>query len=240
MFNYTAGPPQSFTCGLQCPDTYHSGISDRCTIMWERLPTVSCDSLQVSISLRQPDGELVYSDVFSPSVTSTETTPLNSNTTYTVIITAKNVCGTSNCYATSSTAVEGKDMHGLLVIMIKWINSIQLYDRQNCSSWECSIFYVTQSSYPILRNEKAVADWLYEYCSACSCVDVIFVVDRLKYNYDTNEKVISWVLNNKFVLMIFLLREWEINPRIKFHGGMAYFTPPEMNRFLGWLWFVQL
>ena len=87
--------------------------------MWERLPTVSCDSLQVSISLRKPDGELVYSDVFSPNVTSTETAPLNSNTTYTVIITAENVCGTSSCYATSSTAVEGKDMHGLLVIMIK-------------------------------------------------------------------------------------------------------------------------
>ena len=79
--------------------------------MWERLPTVSCDSLQVSISLRKHDGELVYSDVFSPSVTSTETAPLNSNTTYTVIIAAENICGTSNCYATGSTAVEGKDMH---------------------------------------------------------------------------------------------------------------------------------
>ena len=84
--------------------------------MWERLPTVSCDSLQFSISLRQPDGTLVYSDVFSPSVTSAKTTPLNSNSTYTVTITAENVCGSSNCYATGSTAVEGKDMHGLLVI----------------------------------------------------------------------------------------------------------------------------
>ena len=95
---------------------YRSGISDRCTIRWERLPTVSCNSLQVSVSLRQSDGTPVYSDVFSPSVTSTETTPLNSNTTYTVIITAENVCGSTNCYATGSTAVEGKDMHGLLVI----------------------------------------------------------------------------------------------------------------------------
>ena len=106
---YPAGPPQSFTCELQCPDTYRSGISDRCTIMWERLPTVSCNSLQFSVSLRQPDGTLVYSDVFNPSVTSTKTTPLNSNTMYTVTITAENVCGSSNCFATSSTATEGKD-----------------------------------------------------------------------------------------------------------------------------------
>ena len=84
--------------------------------MWEKLPTVSCNPLQVSISLRQPDGTLAYSDVFSPSVTSTETAPLNQNTVYTVTIAAENVCGSTNCYATSSTAVEGKDMHGLLVV----------------------------------------------------------------------------------------------------------------------------
>ena len=76
--------------------------------MWERLPTVSCNSLQVSILLRQSDGTLVYSDVFSPNVTSTETAPLNQNTVYTVTITAENLCGTANCTATNSTAVEGK------------------------------------------------------------------------------------------------------------------------------------
>ena len=107
---HPAGPPQSFTCELQCPDTYHPGTSDRCTIMWERLPTVSCSSLHVSVSLRQPDGAVVYSDVFSPSVSSTETTPLNPNTAYTVTITAENECGTSVCYTTGSTAVEGKDV----------------------------------------------------------------------------------------------------------------------------------
>ena len=108
--HYSAGPPQSFTCELQCPDTYRSGTSDQCTIMWERLPTVSCSSLQVSVSLRQPGGTLVYSDVFSPSVTSTETTSLNQNTVYTATITAENLCGSSTCSATASTAVEGKDM----------------------------------------------------------------------------------------------------------------------------------
>ena len=84
-------------CELQCPDTYHPGTSDRCTIMWERLPTVSCSSLHVSVSLRQPDGAVVYSDVFSPSVSSTETTPLNPNTVYTVAVTAENVCGNTTC-----------------------------------------------------------------------------------------------------------------------------------------------
>ena len=66
--------------------------------------------LQVSISLRQSDGTLVYSDVYSESVTSTETTPLNQNTVYTVTIAAENVCGTANCTATNSTAVEGKNI----------------------------------------------------------------------------------------------------------------------------------
>ena len=81
--------------------------------MWERLPTVSCSSLQVSISLRQSDGTLVYSDVFSPSVTSTETTPLNQSTVYTVTITAENECGMANCTATNSTTVEGKNTVGV-------------------------------------------------------------------------------------------------------------------------------
>jgi len=48
--------------------------------------------------------------VFSPGVSSIETTQLNPNTVYTVTITAENECGTSVCYATGSTAVEGKDV----------------------------------------------------------------------------------------------------------------------------------
>ena len=107
---YTAGPPQSFSCELWCPDTYQPGTSDRCTIMWERLPTVSCDSLQFSVSLRQSNGTLVYSDGFGQSVSSTETTPLNPNTAYTVTVTAENVCRASICSATGSTAMEGKDV----------------------------------------------------------------------------------------------------------------------------------
>ena len=106
---YYAGLPQSFSCELQCPDTYHPGTSDRCTIMWERLPTISCNSLHVNVSLRQSNGTLVYSDGFGQSVSSTETTPLNQNTMYTVTIAAENACGSSTCTATNSTAIEGKN-----------------------------------------------------------------------------------------------------------------------------------
>ena len=106
---YSAGPPHPFDCELRCPDTYRSGISDRCTIFWERLPTVSCNSLRFSVSLRQPDGTLVYSDVLSPNVTYVETAPLNPNTVYTATIAAENACGSTNCSASNSTAVEGKD-----------------------------------------------------------------------------------------------------------------------------------
>ena len=110
---YLAGPPQSFTCELQCPDTYHPGTSDQCTIMWERLPTVSCDSLQFSVSLKQSDGTLVYSNFFGRSVYSAVTTTLNQNTVYTATIAAENLCGMANCTATNSTAVEGKNTAGV-------------------------------------------------------------------------------------------------------------------------------
>ena len=106
---YPAGPPHPFDCELRCPDTYCSGISDRCTIIWERLPTDSCSSLQFSVSLRQPDGTLVYSDVLSPNVSYVETAPLNQNTVYTVTIAAENACGSTNCSASNSTAVQGKN-----------------------------------------------------------------------------------------------------------------------------------
>ena len=76
--------------------------------MWESLPTVSCNSLQFNISLKQSNGTLVYSGGFGQSVSSTETSPLNQNTMYTVTIAAENACGIANCTATNSTAVEGK------------------------------------------------------------------------------------------------------------------------------------
>ena len=88
--------------------------------MWERLPTVSCSSLRFSVSLRQSDGTLVYSDLFSSSVTSTETTPLIQNTVYTVTITAENKCGSANCSASNSTAIEGKN-HCRIAKVIKYV-----------------------------------------------------------------------------------------------------------------------
>ena len=117
---YPAGPPQFFTCEFQCPDVYLSGTTDRCTIIWERLPTVSCSLLQFNVSVTGPDGTPAYSGIFGQSTTSTETAPLNPNTTYTVTITAENVCGTTTCSATNSTAAErdGKK-YSLLSIMFQ-------------------------------------------------------------------------------------------------------------------------
>ena len=94
---YFAGPPQFSTCEFRCP-------SDRCTIIWERPPTVSCNLLQFNVSVTGPDGTLAYSGSFGQDITSTQTTPLNPNTTYTATITAENECGTTACSATNSTA----------------------------------------------------------------------------------------------------------------------------------------
>ena len=74
---------------------------------------MSCDSLQFSVSLRQSNGTLVYSNFFGQSVSSTETTPLNQNTVYTATIAAENLCGMANCTATNSTAVKGKNIAGM-------------------------------------------------------------------------------------------------------------------------------
>ena len=108
MYNeFTAGPPQNFSCQCQCPDMYRSGISDQCTLMWERLPTVSCNSMHVNVSLTLPDGTPVYSGSYGQSITSTQTTRLNTNTVYTATITG--VCG-ATCFVNCSTVpIDGKN-----------------------------------------------------------------------------------------------------------------------------------
>ena len=89
---FTAGTPQNFSCQCQCPDAYHS---NRCTIMWDRLRTVSCGSLQFTVSLTLPNGTSVYSENFDPSIT--QTTPPDQGGVYTATITAENVCGNATC-----------------------------------------------------------------------------------------------------------------------------------------------
>ena len=74
---------------------------------------MSCDSLQFSVSLRQSDGTLVYSNFFGRNAYSVVTTTLNQNTVYTATIAAENLCGMANCTATTSTAVEGKNTAGV-------------------------------------------------------------------------------------------------------------------------------
>ena len=96
-----AGFPQNFSCRCQCPDAYHS---DRCTITWDRLGTVFCNSLQFSVFLTLPNGTAVYNENFGPSIT--QTTPLDLGAVYTATITAENECGITTCSAQCSP---GKD-----------------------------------------------------------------------------------------------------------------------------------
>ena len=95
----TAGSPPEFSCHCQCPDVVHS---DRCTITWDRLHTVSCSSLQFSVSLTQPNGTSVYSKNVDSDNIFAQTTPLDLNAMYTATITAENECGNKTCSAECS------------------------------------------------------------------------------------------------------------------------------------------
>ena len=103
-----AGPPQNFSCQCKCPYFYRHGISGKCTLMWEKLPTVSCSSLQVNVSVTLPDGTLVYSGIFDQSITSIQTTSLNMNTVYTAAITG--VCGATCSVNCSTVPMYGKKL----------------------------------------------------------------------------------------------------------------------------------
>jgi len=76
--------------------------------MWEKLPTVSCSSLQVNVSVTLPDGTLVYSGSFDQSITSTQTTPLNIHTVYTAAISG--VCGATCSVNCSTVPIYGKKL----------------------------------------------------------------------------------------------------------------------------------
>ena len=100
---FTAGSPPDFSCQCQCPDAYHS---DRCNITWDRLRTVSCNSLQFSVSLTLSNGTPVYSENFESDNIFAQTTPLDLGAAYTATITAENECGVTTCPAECSP---GKD-----------------------------------------------------------------------------------------------------------------------------------
>ena len=105
--NFTAGAPQNFSCQCQCPYKYRSGTSDQCTLMWERIPTVSCSSLTVEVSVTLPDETPVYSGSFDSSIDSTQTTSLKTNTVYTATI--ADVCGTTCSVNCSTVPIDGKN-----------------------------------------------------------------------------------------------------------------------------------
>ena len=100
---YSTGPPPNFSCRCQCPDVYHS---DRCTISWDRVRTVSCNPLQFSVSLTLSNGTSVYRKHFKSVNIIAQTTPPDLHAAYTATITAENECGITNCSAECSP---GKD-----------------------------------------------------------------------------------------------------------------------------------
>ena len=106
LHEFTAGTPPNFTCQCWCPDVTQS---DWCTITWDRLHTVSCSSLQFSVSLTLPNGTSVYNEIFDPSIT--QTTLLDLGAVYTATITAENVCGDTTC---STECSPGKHKTGYL------------------------------------------------------------------------------------------------------------------------------
>ena len=106
LHEFTAGTPPKFTCQCWCPDVTQS---DRCTITWDTLHTVSCSSLQFSVSLTLPDGTSVYNESFDQSIT--QTTLLDLGAVYTATVTAENVCGDTTC---STECSPGKHKTGYL------------------------------------------------------------------------------------------------------------------------------
>ena len=99
---YSTGSPPNFSCQCHCPDAYHS---DRCTITWDRLHNVSCNSLQISVSLTS-NGTPVYGNNFESHNIFAQTTPLDLRAVHTATITAENECGITDCSAVCSP---GKD-----------------------------------------------------------------------------------------------------------------------------------
>ena len=69
--------------------------SDQCNITWDTLSTVSCSSLQFSVSLTLSDGTSVYNESFDQSIT--QATPPDRGTMYTATVTAENDCGSATC-----------------------------------------------------------------------------------------------------------------------------------------------
>ena len=85
----TAGSPPDFDCHCQC--------LDGCNITWDRLHNVSCNSLQLNVSLMLPNGTSVYSENFDSDNIFAQTTPQDLSEMYNASITAENECGRKTC-----------------------------------------------------------------------------------------------------------------------------------------------
>ena len=116
LYLHSLGQPQSFSCQCRCTDVHHSG---RCTVMWDKLPSVSCNPMRINVSLMLQNGTAVYSDNFGLNITSTQTTPMNLDTVYTAAVIAQNECGSVTCSASCSA---GKRLINLeLTFFCAWV-----------------------------------------------------------------------------------------------------------------------
>ena len=124
---YLIGPPQAFSCQCWCLlDT-----SYQCNLIWERVPTVSCNPLQFNVSVTGADGTPVYSDRFDQSIASTQATSLNKSSVYRATVTAKNACGSITCSANCSS---GREKAGWLSLWL-WHFHIYLPILSACNDW---------------------------------------------------------------------------------------------------------
>ena len=107
---------------------HRSGISDKCNIVWDMPPTVSCNPMQINVSLILQNGTQVYSDNFGLDITSTKVTPMNLDAVYTAAVTAQNECGSTTCLMSCSA---GKDRAGWLlqyVLILVCLSSMLKYE----------------------------------------------------------------------------------------------------------------
>ena len=80
--------------------------------MWDKLLSVSCNRMQINVSLMLQNGTAVYSAGFGLNITSIQVTPINIDAVYIAAVTAQNECGSVTC---SASCAEGKHTAGWLV-----------------------------------------------------------------------------------------------------------------------------
>ena len=150
---YLIGPPQAFSCQCWCL----LGTSDQCNLIWERVPTVSCNPLQFNVSVTGADDTPVYSGSFDQSITSTQATSLSKSSVYRATVTAKNACGITTCSANCSSS---REKTGWLSLWL-WHFRIYLPILSACNEWcnclVCCLNYPWGRHYRTIKRKPVVS-----------------------------------------------------------------------------------